>query len=170
MDLAIMACNLLGRKLRIVGQGDEYVRLRKLAGPTIQFCGPLSDAELYEQYAHCRALLFPGEEDFGIVPVEALSFGRPVIAYGRGGVTETVKGWNSRSLSVPENSSGVFFSEQSVDSLAQAIHTFEKIEQRLRPAFIRQQSERFSPGHFQNGFREVLDQKWRQFHQQTLAL
>src|SRR6202045_5276248 len=56
MDLAIMACNQLGRKLRIVGQGPEYPRLRKLAGPTIQFCGPLSDAELYEQYAHCRAL------------------------------------------------------------------------------------------------------------------
>lgn len=170
MDLAIMACNLLGRKLRIVGQGDEYGRLRRLAGPTIQFCGPLSDSELHEQYAHCRALLFPGEEDFGIVPVEALSFGRPVIAYGRGGVTETVKGWNSRSLGVPENSSGVFFSEQSVESLVQAIHTFEKIEQRLRPSFIRQQSEQFSPGHFQNEFREVLEQKWRQFHQQTLPL
>jgi glycosyltransferase involved in cell wall biosynthesis len=170
MDLAIMACNLLGRKLRIVGQGEEYTRLRKLAGPSVQFLGPLSDSELHEQYAHCRALLFPGEEDFGMVPVEALSFGRPVIAYGRGGATETVKGWDSRSLNIPENSSGVFFSEQSVDSLVQAIHTFEKIEQRLRPSFIRQQSDRFSPGHFQRGFRDVLDQKWRQFHQQTLDL
>jgi glycosyltransferase involved in cell wall biosynthesis len=170
MDLAIMACNLLGRKLRIVGQGEAYTRLRKLAGPFVQFLGPLSDSELHEQYAHCRALLFPGEEDFGMVPVEALSFGRPVIAYGRGGATETVKGWDSRSLNIPENSSGVFFSEQSMDSLVQAIHSFEKIEQRLRPSFIRQQSDRFSPGHFQRGFRKVLEQKWRQFHQHTLEL
>jgi glycosyltransferase involved in cell wall biosynthesis len=170
MDLAIMACSLLGRKLHIVGQGEEYARLRKLAGPSIQFLGPLSDSELHEQYAHCRALLFPGEEDFGMVPVEALSFGRPVIAFGRGGVTETVQGWDSHSLNVPENASGVFFSEQSVESIVQAIHMFEKIEQRLRPSFIKQQSDRFSPGHFQREFREVLEQKWSQFHQQTLDL
>jgi glycosyltransferase involved in cell wall biosynthesis len=170
MDLAIMACNLLGRKLRIVGQGEEYTRLRKVAGPSIQFLGSASDSELHEQYAHCRALLFPGEEDFGMVPVEALSFGRPVIAYGRGGITETVKGWDSRSLNVPENSSGIFFSEQSVHSVIQAIQTFEKIEQRFRPSFIRQQSDRFSPGHFQRGFREVLEQKWREFHQHALDL
>jgi glycosyltransferase involved in cell wall biosynthesis len=170
MDLAIMACNLLGRKLRIVGHGEEYTRLRKVAGPSIQFLGSVSDSELHEQYAHCRALLFPGEEDFGMVPVEALSFGRPVIAYGRGGITETVKGWDSRSLNVPENSSGIFFSEQSVHSVIQAIQAFEKIEQGFRPSFIRQQADRFSPEHFQRRFREVLEQKWRQFHQHTLDL
>jgi glycosyltransferase involved in cell wall biosynthesis len=170
MDLAIKACNLLGRKLRVVGQGEEYARLRKLAGPTIQFYRSLSDAQLHEQYAHCRALLFPGEEDFGIVPVEALSFGRPVIAYGRGGVMETVKRWDSNSTNVPENCAGIFFSEQSVDSLVHAIHEFEGIEHRLRPAYIQQQSDRFSPGNFQRGFRRILQQKWEEFHQQTLDL
>ena len=80
IDLAIEACNRLGRRLHIVGEGEQWKSLHKHAGPTIKFCGALSDEELREQYAHCRALLFPGEEDFGIVPVEALSFGRPVIA------------------------------------------------------------------------------------------
>jgi glycosyltransferase involved in cell wall biosynthesis len=166
MDLAIMACNLLGRKLHVVGKGEEYARLRKLAGPSISFCGPLSDSELREQYAHCRALLFPGEEDFGIVPVEALSFGRPVIAYGRGGVRETVKACDLGAAHVPENSAGLFFSEQSVDSLVEGIRSFEKIEHRFRSSFIKHQSDRFSPAHFQRGFRRFLDQKWEEFHQQ----
>jgi glycosyltransferase involved in cell wall biosynthesis len=165
MDLAIRACNVLARKLRIVGQGEEYARLRSLAGPTIEFCGPLSDSQLHEQYAHCRGLLFPAEEDFGIVPVEALSFGRPVIAYERGGATETVRGWKPGSLREPENCSGVFITEQSLDAVVQAIRNFEGIEHRLQPAFIRQQSERFSPAHFHRGFREVLEQKWQQFHE-----
>ena len=77
-DLAIEACNRLGRRLHIVGEGEQWKTLRRNAGPTIKFCGALSDEELREQYAHCRALLFAGEEDFGIIPVEALSFGRPV--------------------------------------------------------------------------------------------
>src|SRR5262252_3623644 len=117
IDLAILACNRLGRRLHIVGQGEQYRRLRRLAGPSIRFCGALSDADLHEQYAHCRALLFPGEEDFGIVPVEALSFGRPVIAYGRGGVTETVKAFRAASGTLPENSPGIFFPEKPVESL-----------------------------------------------------
>jgi len=166
MDLAIMACNHLGRKLHVVGKGEEYARLRKLAGPSIRFCGPLPDSELREQYAHCRALLFPGEEDFGIVPVEALSFGRPVIAYGRGGVRETVKACEIGLPHFPEKSAGLFFSEQSVDSLVDCIRSFETIEDRFLASFIKHQSDRFSPAHFQRGFSRFLDQKWEEFHQQ----
>jgi glycosyltransferase involved in cell wall biosynthesis len=166
MDLAIMACNLLGRKLHIVGKGEEYARLRKLAGPSIRFCGALSDLELREQYAHCRALLFPGEEDFGIVPVEALSFGRPVIAYGRGGVRETVRACDLGLAHTPENSGGLFFNEQSVASLVESIRSFEKLEHRFCASFIKHQADRFSPAHFQRGFRRFLDQKWDEFHKQ----
>ena len=163
IDLAIAACNRLDRKLHVVGAGEQYARLRKLAGPSIHFCGPLSDKELGEQYAHCRALLFPGEEDFGIVPVEALSFGRPVIAYGRGGVLETVKGFHDRSQHGTENSTGVFFEQQSVDALVGAIQTFEGAEHRFRPFFIKQQAARFAPEHFRESLGMFLARRWEQF-------
>jgi glycosyltransferase involved in cell wall biosynthesis len=167
LDLAISACNRLGRHLHVVGAGEQYARLRSLAGPTVHFLGPLSDPELREQYAHCRALLFPGEEDFGIVPVEALSFGRPVIAYGRGGVTESVCGFYPGAPIDPEDSSGVFFREQSSESLVQAIVAFERVEHRFSRALIKQRTERFSPDRFQRDLSLFLAQKWEEF-QQTL--
>jgi glycosyltransferase involved in cell wall biosynthesis len=170
LDLAIEACNRLGRRLHIVGQGEQYRKLRKLAGPTVRFCGPLSDVELREQYAHCRALLFPGEEDFGIVPVEALSFGRPVIAYGRGGVTESVVGFDAGPGTAPESSSGMFFHHPSVESLVDAMLAFEKIEHRFDPIFIRQQALRFGREQFHQRFGQFLAQKWEEFHSGLLEL
>ncbi len=139
VDLAVEACNRLGRLLHVVGEGEQYRRLRRLAGPSIKFCGPLSEADLREQYAHCRALLFPGEEDFGMVPVEAMSFGRPVVAYGRGGATETVIGLHSESTAPVAASSGVFFPEQTPESLQDAILKFEAAEGHFSPIFIRKQ-------------------------------
>jgi glycosyltransferase involved in cell wall biosynthesis len=170
MDLAIGACNRLGRRLHVVGKGDQYGRLRKLAGPSIHFCGALSDKDLHEQYAHCRALLFPGEEDFGIVPVEALSFGRPVIAYDRGGVTETVKALRVGSQEAPENATGVFFSKQSVDSLVEAICRFEEAEYRFRPNLIKEHADRFAPENFERHFRLFLTDKWEEFHNGCVEL
>jgi glycosyltransferase involved in cell wall biosynthesis len=164
MDLAIAACNHLGRRLHVVGEGEQYGRLRKLAGPTIHFCGALSDKDLQDQYARCRALLFPGEEDFGIVPVEALSFGRPVIAYGRGGATETVKGLHVGSQEAPENSTGIFFPVQSVDSLVEALRRFEAVEHKFRPSLIKRHADRFAPEHFEQHFRLFLAEKWEEFH------
>ena len=163
IDLAIIACNQLRRRLRIVGDGEQFARLRKLAGPTIQFCGALSDDALHEQYAHCRALVFPGEEDFGIVPVEAQSFGRPVIAYGRGGVTETVTNCSDGSDLLPENSTGVLFAQQSWESLAAAIQKFEAAELRFRPMFIKQQADRFAPHYFRQNLGKYLSDKWKEF-------
>jgi glycosyltransferase involved in cell wall biosynthesis len=163
IDLAIIACNQLHRRLRIVGDGEQFARLRKLAGPTIQFCGALSDEALHEQYAHCRALVFPGEEDFGIVPVEAQSFGRPVIAYGRGGVTETVTNCSDGSDLSPENSTGVLFAQQSWESLATAIQKFEAAELRFRPTFIKQQADRFAPHNFRQNLGKYLSDKWKEF-------
>jgi glycosyltransferase involved in cell wall biosynthesis len=159
VDLAIEACNRLGRRLHIVGEGEQWKSLRKHAGPTIEFCGALSDEELREQYAHCRALLFAGEEDFGIVPVEAMSFGRPVIALGRGGVLETVKGFYTDVPAPAETSCGVFFREQSADSLVEAIRSFEAVENRFSPFFISQQAERFDETHFKEKFGEFVAEK-----------
>ena len=148
VDLAIEACNHLGRALRIVGVGEEYQRLRRIAGKTVSFLGALSDEEVQKQYSKCRALLFPGEEDFGIVPVEAQASGRPVIAFGKGGASETVIGADPEGLSGPQRSTGVFFREQSIDSLVEAIRKFETVEHQFSPIFIRAHSEQFDKKHF----------------------
>jgi glycosyltransferase involved in cell wall biosynthesis len=148
VDLAIEACNKVGRALRVVGVGEEYKRLRRIAGKTVSFLGSLSDEEVREQYARCRALLFPGEEDFGIVPVEAQASGRPVIAFDKGGARETVIGAHQDGLAVPERSTGVFFGDQNVDSLVEAILKFEAAEHRFSPPFIRDHAEQFDKKHF----------------------
>jgi glycosyltransferase involved in cell wall biosynthesis len=146
VDLAIKACNRLGRRLRVAGTGPEYKRLRKLAGPTIEFLGRVDEASLHEAYARCRALLFPAEEDFGIVPVEAQSFGRPVIAYGRGGSLETVIGLPAGGD--PEAATGIFFHQQNAESLGEAIVAFEKAESSFCSGFIRAHTQRFSRERF----------------------
>ena len=162
-DIAIEACNRLGRRLHVVGEGEQYRTLRRLAGPSITFCGPLSDQELREQYAHCRALVFPGEEDFGLVPVEAMSFGRPVIAFGRGGATETVRGFSSQDLAAAATCSGMFFPEQTADSLSDAMLAFERVQSQFSPFWIRQSVERFDESFFTASLGEFLAEKMREF-------
>ncbi len=163
VDLAIEACNRLRRPLRIIGEGEEFERLRTLAGPTVKFLGHLPDRELRENYARCRALLFPGEEDFGIVPVEAQSFGRPVIAFGRGGALETVVGGSPTDPGSPEASTGVFFAEQSADSLAGAIRWFDSNESRFSPAFIQRHAERFGVSRFKTEMRAFVNARMLEF-------
>jgi len=148
VDLAIEACNKLGRTLRVAGAGEEYKRLRQRAGRTVSFLGTLSDEEVRKQYAQCRALLFPGEEDFGIVPLEAQASGRPVIAFGKGGARESVIGAYPDELAIPEQSTGVFFKDQSANSLVDAIRKFEAVEHRFSPSFIREHAEPFDKKHF----------------------
>ena len=114
-DLGIAACSLLKRKLVIVGSGEARKRLVRSAGPNILFRGSIPTSELQRLYATCHALIFPGEEDFGIVPVEAMASGRPVIAYRKGGAVESVK----------DGVSGLFFAQQNVSALCDAILDFE---------------------------------------------
>ncbi|HVJ04607.1 MAG TPA: glycosyltransferase [Candidatus Saccharimonadales bacterium] len=142
-DLAVSACTKLGRRLKIIGGGPQYKALRRMAGPSVEFLGRVSDEELRKHLAGCRALLFPGEEDFGIVPVEAQSFGRPVIAYASGGVLETVRGISGDDVGL-ENPTGVFFSEQSQLGLEKAILQFESVEHKFCPEKIREHSLQFS--------------------------
>jgi len=163
IDLAIEACNRLGRPLRTIGDGDQYRRIRRQAGPTVKFLGFLPDEAVRENYARCRALLFPGEEDFGMVPVEAQSFGRPVIAYGRGGALETVRGFCAGDSLPPELSTGVLFAEQTVDSLVEAMRAFESIESRLSSAYIRAQVQRFDVLHFKAEMSEFITGKMSEF-------
>ena len=122
-DLAIQACTNLGRRLIVLGEGPHISELRAFAGPTVEFRDRVSFAELKVTMARCRALLFPGVEDFGIIPVEVMASGRPVIAYARGGATETVV----------DGETGILYTENSVKGLSDAILRFEAAEVSFGP-------------------------------------
>ncbi len=138
VDLAVEACNRLGRRLVVVGTGSEDRRLRALAGPTVELLGWRDDAQTAELFARCRALLFPPLEDFGITPLEAMAAGRPVIAFGEGGARETV---------VPpgggEPPTGLFFAHQTAEDLVDAIRRFEASAQQFEPKALRRRAETF---------------------------
>jgi len=144
IDLAIEACAKLKRKLVIIGTGQDTARLKALAGPDVQFLGWQSDTAIRDHLRQCRALLFPGEEDFGIVPVEANACGTPVIALARGGATETI---------VPrgraQGPTGVWFDEQNAESLIGAMEEFEANRDEFQPGTIRRQALRFNKGRFE---------------------
>jgi glycosyltransferase involved in cell wall biosynthesis len=148
-DLAVNACTKLGRRLKVVGSGPQYTALRRQAGSTVEFLGQVSDTELKRTLAGCRALLFPGEEDFGIVPVEAQSFGRPVIAYASGGVLETVRGVLPGETGM-QNPTGIFFAEQTPSSIERAILNFEAMEDEFSPRAIREYSLQFDAAIFKS--------------------
>jgi len=116
-DLAVCAFNAMDKRLVVIGDGHERKGLEKIAGPNIEIVGEKRGEELVEYYARCKAFIFPGEEDFGITPLEAMASGKPVVAYARGGALETVV----------DGKTGVFFEEQSVDSLIAAVKRVEKI-------------------------------------------
>jgi glycosyltransferase involved in cell wall biosynthesis len=163
-DLLIQACNRLNRRLQIVGAGPETRRLQAMAGPTIEFRGPLSTDELWRTYANCRALLFAAEEDFGMVPLEAQACGRPVIAFGRGGALETVRPYRNlhNSTSAREaRSTGIFFPEQTVESLIQAISYFESIEGSFDPIAIQEHAQEFDTAIFREKMYEFVSPWYR---------
>jgi glycosyltransferase involved in cell wall biosynthesis len=143
LDLAIEACRRLGRKLVIIGSGQDEAKLRRHAGPNTHFLGWQPDEVLRDHLRRCRALLFPGEEDFGIVPVEAQACGSPVIALAKGGATETV---------VPPGQgaapTGIWFAEQTADCLADAIERFEKEVGAFDPPALRRHALRFRTQRF----------------------
>ncbi len=145
VDLAVRAYTRSGAALIVAGSGPEARRLRALAGPNIQFAGRPSDSEIRELYRHCRMLVFPGEEDFGIVPVEAQACGRPVAAYGRGGALETIT----------DGVSGVFFKEQTEDALLDAVSRCAA--RAWDPGAIRAHAEQFSEARFLRGMADSLE-------------
>jgi glycosyltransferase involved in cell wall biosynthesis len=156
LDLIIAACNRLGRRLRVIGTGPEESRLRALAGSSIEFLGQVDAATLWQEYASCRAVLFAAEEDFGMVPVETQACGRPVIAYGKGGALESILG-DHESLS-SSAATGIFFYEQTVPALSNAILTFERSEHTFDPIAICEWARTFDAAHFVRRFREFAGQ------------
>jgi glycosyltransferase involved in cell wall biosynthesis len=145
---AVRCLGRMKRRLKIVGDGPEFNNLRRLAGPQTEFCGRVSASELRKLYSKCRAVLMPGEEDFGIVPVEAMASGKPVIALGRGGVLESVPERNPRA--------GFFYDSPGDAALETAVRRFEREEVSLSAAAIQTAAERFSEAHFQAEMRRLI--------------
>ena len=152
MDLIVQAFTRMpNRRLFVVGEGPEVENIRALAGENVKVVGYQTGERLREYMQHARGFVFAAEEDFGIVPVEAQACGTPVIAYGHGGVTE----------SVIDGITGVFFMEQTVESLMAAVEHFERIT--WDPRAIRKNAERFSKAVFREKFMEFVDNQWQEF-------
>jgi glycosyltransferase involved in cell wall biosynthesis len=148
IDDAVRCFSQSGRKLKIAGDGPEYRALRKLAKPNIEFCGTVSDGDLRELYAKCRALIMPGEEDFGLAPVEAMASGKAVIALGRGGVLESVPGKAPRA--------GFFYGTPGNAALERAVLEFEACEGDVSPLRLQAVAARFTESRFASEMAELI--------------
>jgi len=159
IDLAIKACNQLNKKLIIVGEGRDRNKLIKISNKNpkskVVFLGKVSDKKLLFLYQNCQALICPQEEDFGLTPIEAQACGKPIIAYNKGGLTETVI----------DNKTGVFFNQQTVSSLLDAMEKFSKIN--FSAANCVNNASRFSNQNFMLNFKQTINKLWQQ-HQITI--
>lgn len=143
-DLVVDAFTRLNKPLIVVGDGEQKKALEQKAGPNVKFLGRVDFSELKARFGACKALVFPGEEDFGMVPVEVMAAGRPVIAYGKGGALDTVI----------DKTSGILFHEQTVESLISAIETFEATT--FDADKLQAHANQFGPDQFKAGIRRVL--------------
>jgi glycosyltransferase involved in cell wall biosynthesis len=153
VDIIVAAFTQLGLPLVVMGDGADRARLQAIAGANIQWLPPQSDDGVVDYMQRCKAFVYAAAEDFGIAAVEAQAAGAPVIAYGRGGVTETVVAGKT----------GLLFEEQTVASLINAVQQFESGVQLVEPAYRRQQVERFAPDRFQRQLSQFIEQKWANF-------
>ncbi len=144
VDLAIKAFNKLGLPLKIIGSGELEADLKALAKTNIEFLGSVNDGEKWEYLSKCQALIHPQEEDFGLTAVEAMAAGRPVIAYGAGGVLETIE----------DKKTGLFFNEQTWEALANAVINFRYLK--YDPLYINKQAQKFSQHNFAANWQEYL--------------
>jgi glycosyltransferase involved in cell wall biosynthesis len=147
IDILIEAFNKLGRPLYIAGSGRDRERLAAMAGPTIKFLGYVPDEDLPGLLARCQAFMFPGEEDFGIAPIQAMAAGRPVIAYAAGGALETVV----------HGQTGYLFAEQSVTAIIKAVESFDPGS--VSTTAIRRQAEKFDIEHFKRQMTAFIEEK-----------
>ena len=150
IDLAVLACSQLGRRLVVVGDGRDRAALEHMAGPTVQFTGRLPDSKVAELLAHCKAFIFPGVEDFGIAPVEAQAAGRPVIAYAGGGALDTVI----------DGETGLLFREQTPEALVAAIQHLDGAD--FDPRRIHRHAQHFSVERFKQELDGIISRCWGQ--------
>jgi len=147
IDVAVRACTALGRELIVVGEGPELRRLEALAGPSVRFLGHVDRQALLDLFTRCHAYLTPGIEDFGIAPVEAMAAGKPVIAYGSGGVTETVE----------DGVTGILVDRQHPDRFADAIRRIDDL--RIDPSVLRERARRFDATRFRSEWEAFLHRR-----------
>jgi glycosyltransferase involved in cell wall biosynthesis len=157
LDVLIDAFNKMDKPLLIAGSGRDRERLEAMAGPTVQFLGFVPDSDLPDLLAHCRAFMWPGEEDFGISPIQANAAGRPVIAYAAGGALETVVS-GSDKMSV----TGAFFTEQSVAAIIEAVEAFDPLS--TSPATCRRHAEQYDIAVFKRRIDEFVTQKFEEWN------
>ena len=157
VDLVVEAFNQLGWNLKIVGVGREMKALREKGKNNIEFLGQLTDEELIGYYQNCQAVIYPQEEDFGLVPLEAQACGKPVIAFSQGGALETVV----------KGKTGIFFDEQTAESLVRAVRDFGDVGLKINPKNCRKQAEKFSKERFKKEFKDLVEEKWRN-HTKTI--
>lgn len=149
LDYAIRVFGKTGRRLKVVGHGPDYSRLKKLTAGSVEFCGRVSDIELVELYSRCTAFVMPGEEDFGITMVEALASGKPLIALGQGGALEIVR-----------DGCGLLYPEPTESALEGALQKFDRVQHTMSPSLMQLRAERFSQAAFQSRFRAALSTIW----------
>jgi glycosyltransferase involved in cell wall biosynthesis len=157
LDLAVSAAAMTGKPLKVVGTGVDLDRLKRLAGPDTKFLGRVDDRELKQLYRRCQALIFPGEEDFGLTPLEAMASGRPVIAYRAGGALETVI----------DGETGLFFDEQTVTSLAAVMQNF--IPENFRTQRLREWAGSFDKEQFKQKLGAFMENKYAEFQARPAA-
>ena len=146
IEIAVEACSRMGRRLVVIGSGAGPA-LRRLAGPAVKFLGAVDDATMTHHFAHCKALLFPGVEDFGIVPLEVMASGRPVIAFAKGGALETVI----------DGTTGMFFHEQTTDAMVDAIERFESRSSSFHSDVMHAHAASFDTAVFKTRLVELID-------------
>lgn len=144
-DLAVSACTLANLPLKVIGSGPEHDKLKSIAGPTIEFLDKVSDAEMPGHFAGARAFIFPNEDDFGIVPVEAMATGTPVIAYKKGGALDYVE----------DGKTGLFFTHQGIQILAETLKQADKYP--WKEFVISRQAQQFSSAEFKRKIKEIIN-------------
>lgn len=159
LDYAIEACTQLGVPLRVVGGGEDEARLRAMAGPTVEFLGALDDAGVAAEYARARAVLFTPHLEYGLVPLEAVASGTPVIAYGEGGIRETMIGFGEAS-EMQGPATALFFYEQTAASIGAAITAFRP-EDFAADALVKH-AEAWGVPAFRERLRQMVDAEWKE--------
>lgn len=157
-DIAIEAFNKLGFPLKIIGRGPEQERLQRMAGPNIEFLNRVPDEELAEYYAKCRAFIFPQEEDFGIVAIEAMAAGKPIIAFRGGDITEHCQ----------EPRMGILFERQTPEDIIKAVRDFEG--RKYDPHYIRSQTLKFDRAVFKRKIKEYINEAVKEFEAEKINI
>jgi len=154
VGMIVQAFNQMPEKrLVVIGDGPEFARISKIAGPNVRLLGFLPSASVRDYMQRAKAFVFAAEEDFGIVPVEALACGTPVIAYGRGGARESLQ----------DRVTGLFFDKQSPESVVEAVQRFEASSCSFDASAIRHRAEQFSPDRFRREFQGFVERHWASF-------